>query len=459
MLILDEPTSGLDADLEREVLRLLKTISRCGCTVIVVTHAERHLKEFDLVARIVEKKHVEVSGALGRESTSIRRTGEFDPKSESSIAIKSPDGAGSIGSHQTKDVPRINRVWQSTLRKTITQFRRECSLVAADYRWKALLPLLVVPVFFAVSVLVASPKTSHELFGFLCIISAIWMGASLSTMSVVEERRITEHERLVFLRCAWYMFAKTALHWVLSTIQTSVFFWTLFVCRASFSGAEFPFSLIDCYVILILIGWASVGVGLLISVIARRSIALANFLLPMVMIGQLLFSYQVSGRKGIEDLVEVYGEFSGHSCQAHDSCSRLAQYWVASSGEVQWVCQRCGNKIVSTHETDAAALGHANRKSVPRNSFALDPNLVDDRNENEERPNRLAAWASYFTITRYGDILLRRSQHRLGEDTHLNRDDLGRLWASSAWHTLWLVAIGLPLLSAAVLSGFRIQCD
>lgn len=50
VLFLDEPTTGLDAGLERKVVRLMRSLARDGCTVVVVTHAIHTLDQYDRIA-------------------------------------------------------------------------------------------------------------------------------------------------------------------------------------------------------------------------------------------------------------------------------------------------------------------------------------------------------------------------------------------------------------------------
>ena len=55
LLIVDEPTTGLDPTSEQEIMHTLRTISRSGITVIVVTHSLAYIRLFDRVLMLRKK--------------------------------------------------------------------------------------------------------------------------------------------------------------------------------------------------------------------------------------------------------------------------------------------------------------------------------------------------------------------------------------------------------------------
>ena len=54
LLMLDEPTSGLDANMDRQIMTLLRDHARKGHTVMVVTHATEHLGYADQLLTVVD---------------------------------------------------------------------------------------------------------------------------------------------------------------------------------------------------------------------------------------------------------------------------------------------------------------------------------------------------------------------------------------------------------------------
>lgn len=141
---------------------------------------------------------------------------------------------------------------------------------------------------------------------------------------------------------------------------------------------------LGCSLILGLVGWAGLALGLFLSAVAGRYKPVASFLLPLVMIAQIVFSVQVAGR-GDAPLHEAYGELNLHRCQGAIGCQRRAQFWIPQE-DGRWVCDKCQtSQLRATRKPDPAA----------------------DRDANRLRPGRWAALASYLTISRYADIALR----------------------------------------------------
>jgi hypothetical protein len=144
------------------------------------------------------------------------------------------------------------------------------------------------------------------------------------------------------------------------------------------------YSISWCGLLLGLVGWAGLAQGLLLSALAGRHKPIASFLLPLVMIAQIVFSVQIAGR-GEAPLHEAYGEFNLHGCRGSEGCLRRAQFWLPEAGG-RWVCDKC-----QTAQLRAAR--HVD--------------LLADQQDNRLRPSRWAVLASYLTISRYGDIALR----------------------------------------------------
>ena len=63
-IIADEPTGNIDPELSYDIMNLLREINKTGATVIVVTHEQSLVSQFD--ARVIEMKHGEVVRDTGR---------------------------------------------------------------------------------------------------------------------------------------------------------------------------------------------------------------------------------------------------------------------------------------------------------------------------------------------------------------------------------------------------------
>ncbi len=391
LLVLDEPTSGLDRDRETSLLRLLRSLSYRGCTILVVTHNLTSLDWFDRV--LVLRKGGEL--ALDLPPAELKRlipSGDLadlklDAPQSPAPASAKPHAAApapettSPGPRRLTLAARSRNLW----RQAQTLFGRECALLRNFPGRRLLLPIAVAPLLFAAAIGLAVPATENHLLGFLSALASVWMGSSLSLMAIVNEREVYEHERLLFLRIGPYVGAKLLALWLLSAAQTAVFLLALTLIRdASRRPDDMLFGLPWCFVYLCLIGFAAVGLGLWISALSGHDKAKANYILPLVMMLQIVFSVEVAGKRDA-GLAAAYGEFNLHACarDGPDGCQRRAQRWTPQYG---WLCDKCR----------AAAPG-----------FKRQVNPADDQTENEKRPARLAALASYATISRYGDIALR----------------------------------------------------
>jgi ABC-type multidrug transport system ATPase subunit len=289
VFILDEPTTGLDPDREELVVRLLHNLSRRGATVLAVTHS-RQRESFDREVRIESHKVV---------SDETRVTPQL-PHDESS-----PNEPGS-------DVDKPQQTAVSSLRQAWLHFSREWHVSCGERVGRLFLPLFIVPIFFALSVHWSVEQSGFDLkfLGFLSVLSCIWMGSSLALLSIVGERRIIEHERRIFLNVAPYISAKTC--WLLgcSLIQTGAFFGIIWWLRERTNNVDDMLHRPGwCFFCLLLVGWAAVGMGMLISATSRFSSLTASFILPLVMMIQIVFSVEIAGNRH-SNVQKAYSEFS-----------------------------------------------------------------------------------------------------------------------------------------------------
>ncbi len=434
LLILDEPASGLDRGREQTLMRLLRTLCRRGCTVVIVTHGLHHLEDFDRIMVLRDCRQV----FWGTPQELQKQAGEQDLERVDwrTLPESSPTSTHEPFNHTlSAAVPsRLNRY-----RKCVHQFRilvrREWILLRNEANKRLVVPLAILPMLFALSIGLAVKPTDWHLLGFLSVLACIWMGASLSLMSIVDEREIFEHERLRFLRIEPYVAAKTMVLWLLSLAQTAVFVLLLMVVRSWIGLEAMLFGVVGCLLVLMLAGLAAVGIGLIISTVANRSKFLANLLLPLVMMAQIVFSVEVAGQ-GVASLAEAYGELNLHQCST-PGCHRRAQYWAKQENAVSfmWLCDPCRTTAGATRADQVPA------EEVNRTNAA--------------RPNRLSSFASYLSLTRYGDIALRSFAYSHWKGKQPTSADAAIYdyprWRLEALQMLGLLSIGLPCLAMVVL--------
>ncbi len=529
LLLADEPGSGLDPGREKAILQLLRGLSFQGCTVIVVTHGLAHLGEFDRVVLLGREKgcgKVWFDGRPEELKQTIPSRNFLDlnlekkPKKKTSVRPRSEET-------QERDRPSGRKPrWSGSLRRSgeqcLTLFTREFHrawtrdlfklerLVPQRLRFRLpepaqeflkekslpwwILPILFVPVFFGLAVSTAVPGRTQdlEMLGFLSILSSIWMGSSLSLLSIVGERDVFNYERLLYLRIPPYVLAKCLFLWLLSAAQTMMFFAVLYWIRSS---APNKMLLGDEKIIfyLLLIGWAAVGMGLLISALSGSSgsrSTVANFILPLVIITQIVFSAHIVGQ-GKAPLEVTYGEFHLHQCQGMPNCElpvqRRTRFTKGVKGP-EWMCNDCRrfwHKASEPGQTEGQTRekleGIVKRHIADKNS---DGNLSDDEKKNSEQtfnewkkarddeiPHRWATGLSYLTLSRWGDIAMRSFAYdRLEEPEPGGTENVGNesgkpiekeptireefmysTWESEAFRNLVCLILGFPFAAGCCL--------
>jgi hypothetical protein len=275
--------------------------------------------------------------------------------------------------------------------------------------WRAVTtPLVLVPVLFAVALhLTLAGSQKREMLGFFAVLTSLWMGSSLSLLSIVGERAIFDHESFLYLRIGPYVFAKFLWLGFVSVCQIGLFFGVLWRLRA-LAEQEVPLFYGNIWVFFVLagLGCAGVALGLLISALAGHNKETATLLLPLVMIGQIVFSVQVAGDGGFLD--SAYGSFHLHRCNVApelwaDRWSPEEGGWIsgAASREVQERFRQRENTIRTyDHPRPLNKVERAKILQKVRGEQVLGEG-------DSKRPNTLAVLFSYLTLSRYGDIVLR----------------------------------------------------
>ncbi len=438
LLILDEPASGLDRDREANLMRLLRSLAYRGCTVILVTHSLEQLANVDRV--LIFRREEPRGGVLQFDGTpdrlrgttatgqltdvDLQGIGPLDPAATVTRSVASEDIAPSPSRPAGRTGDRYRRQAKVLL-------AREWTRVSNRLFSRLVVPAGLLPFFFALVIFAAtaSPEiasTEKAMIGFLAILSVIWMGSSLSLMAIVDEWQVLDHERQLFLRLLPYMAVKVIVYGMVSLLQTLVFVCFLAGMYGSAGEAwlDAPWKVAAT---LVLTGWAATGMGLCLSALCKDNRALANFLLPLVMMVQIVFSVHVATDGGKDDLYEVYGEFHwGHYDYDAEGKGIRAHEWRGEQdgSNLQW---------------------HHKNSNSPNSPLA-------------------AARCSYFTITRYADILLRSFAYgRLDHDT--KKDKVEKLkydysgWQKQSIGILLFFIIGFPILATGLIRLHELRRD
>lgn len=402
LLLLDEPDSGLDAERRRRLLKHLKTLSRQGCTVIMISHGSNDLLSdgFDRVIRLENQ------------------TVAADSRS-SACSNPSPKLPQVNGSERLADRPKRG-LFDRFFGQFLQLVRREFELWLSDpvnWGWLSqfcnkrlpslpgrLVAMIIVALVFAVALAIAVPPHNRHLLGFLAVISVLWMGSSLSLMSITGERAVFNHERHLFLQLGPYVLSKLLVLLTWAEIQTALFLAVLGCLRWSFSdGAaastfNFQNTVATCLT-LFLVTAIGVVLGLSVSAFANRRKEVATFLLPLLMIGQIVFSAPISAGRPNDSLEVAYRELG-------------------------WPLSVPGKLDIGNPPSTAT--------TIDFNSSRMCASLI-----------------SYFTVSRYGDIALRGINEDRDRTPH--EEAAARVAVSGALQMLGVLFVGLTAVTFGIL--------
>lgn len=293
MLLLDEPTSGLDPPLERRLMLTMRHLADSGRGIIVVTHATSSLVLCDTVAVMGEGGHLMFAGSP-QEALDYFQVPAYDEiygavELREVPASTTPIPAGrqarprqgllsgrSLVGHAIALTTRYAR--------TFARDRRTLATLLAQAPLIALLICLLYP--GGVLALPDHQPTRSAQFIFLLVTASLWLGLIDSCREIVKERSIISRELAVGVRLDAQLMAKAAILFALAAIQCVL----LIAVVTAIQPLHEPFtSYLTLAGILIVTSWSMIGLGLVVSTLAR-SVDQATSFIPLLLIPQLLFS-------------------------------------------------------------------------------------------------------------------------------------------------------------------------
>ena len=329
VLFLDEPTSGLSSEDTLTVMKLLRGLSDAGKCILLTLH-QPSLEAFRLMTHLIVVSR-------DTQSTSPGRMVYFGPCYPDSIHFFNPerDSKTPLTNDVTPDevlrglskqtTAAWNAKYQSSnyrarfvaaragqtpsnpdpaagqaknrdlIRQCATLVRRNLTIKWAD-GWNTAILLGQAPIIATLIVLVFGERASRTVTAdnwaetgaatatsiFLICLSSIWFGCSNAVREIVGEWAIYQRERMVNLLAPAYVFSKIFVGGLLCAVQCAIL---LLVVRwgCNLEGPAFT-----SYLILMASALSGIGIGLIISSLARTQ-EIAMGLLPLVLIPMVIF--------------------------------------------------------------------------------------------------------------------------------------------------------------------------
>jgi ABC-type multidrug transport system ATPase subunit/pSer/pThr/pTyr-binding forkhead associated (FHA) protein/ABC-type multidrug transport system permease subunit len=295
MLLLDEPTSGLDPPLERRLMMTLRRLAESGRGVVVVTHATSSLSLCDTVAVMGEGGNLLFAGS---PAESLERFGvaAYDEIYGAAELIPAASPGSAEGLRPARAQRRVGGrllAGSSLLKHSAALVTRYARTLGRDRRTLATLvgqaPLIgvLICLLYPASVMTTpdlSPTRSAQ-FVFLLVTASLWLGLIDSCREIVKERAIIVRELAVGVRLDAQLIAKATVLFVLAIVQCALVMAVVALLRPLHSPAG---TYLELTGLLVLTSWSMIGLGLLISTIAR-SVDQATSVIPLLLIPQLLF--------------------------------------------------------------------------------------------------------------------------------------------------------------------------
>ncbi len=329
-IILDEPTSGLDPGTASDLMDVLRGLARRGFTIVCITHTLDTMNFFDTLL-VLGLKHpkgepnkfatlafygvpddlypeygVRNAADLFRKLENLKDTAGGPPSTEHHSPPEPHSEAhtdDSSGVHflmgqllslnfKTADAAGFVNQFQVVLKRCWLTFFRDRS---------ALLLNLIQPVILATLTVLAQYAAPASIsIHFFLVVSALWMGMTLTVREIVNEKKLYARDRLVALDplafltgklvTALLLLAPVALLLYLSARIAIPIFLQEGPAMDSLRDASF----INSILVLWLAGAGGALVGLAISTLSKTE-RMAVMILPIALLLQVLLSRVVFG--------------------------------------------------------------------------------------------------------------------------------------------------------------------
>lgn len=322
LLFLDEPTSGLDPGLDRQVMQLLRKLADKGKTVVIVTHSTINLDLADDIVIMAPGGKLAYFGSPNGVMKSFKAETWPDVferliSDDNSMVQMAPKGFFGFTPNRLQETQLANTPLQGWFKQFLVLSSRYLSVIAADRGYSIFLGLLPFALS-AVGLLTGSKyglDVGSESMRFLnpdarsilliLLLGTTFIGASSSIQEIVRERVIFLRERSVGLRVSAYIASKVAVLGLIVTLQVLIFAGITVASRPVPDAGLLLFSgFQELLVSLVLVGFCSMLIGLLISSLVATTEVTMPILVVVTMV-QIVFSGAVP--LGLDGVLEKVG--------------------------------------------------------------------------------------------------------------------------------------------------------
>ncbi len=344
LLFLDEPTSGLDPGNEADLMATLGDLAHAGRTIVVVTHSVQSLELCDRLLVLAPGGRLAYYGApadaltyfeqygAGENFADMFRTLEQDAPADWKGRFRASPGYDALVSDPLASAellaiparPNIDPPPPPTpvIHQLGVLVRRYLSVIKAD-RGFALTLAIQAPIFgllfsfmFYFDAMNTGEGLNAGIMIWLLILGATWLGTSNAIREIVKELPIYRRERAMGLSAGAYVMSKVVVLGVITTLQAAVMvplamrnqhlpaevsqqqvdtlrLYGMSDLLAGFSiaqrGVVLPDQLLELILVAVIVGFASLALGLLVSSLAG-GVDRASTLLPVILVAQVIVS-------------------------------------------------------------------------------------------------------------------------------------------------------------------------
>ena len=316
LFFLDEVTTGLDPRTEKQIMILLKRLSREGHTILLITHATKNVMECDKVIFLAKGGYLAYYGPP-QESLNYFSVKDFDEIYDKLQGSPPEKWAGKYLEYkkyhpelQTGHIPVVKKGSStkgtadtgakhkriSSWNQFLTLSNRNLKILMHD-RVSLILMLMIAPLIGMLDFIFWRPGIFDTEGGdptraiinlYMAAIVCFLVGGLASMREIAKEMDIYRRERMVCLKILPYALSKLWVAILISLYSASIF--TLFMI---FSGHWPPVSqLLAVYVTLLLSILAGMVTGLFISSLSPNQnvtpLILLIFLVPQVLFGGIM---------------------------------------------------------------------------------------------------------------------------------------------------------------------------